>query len=69
MPESAIAFSVDGFEVNATFAERHNSETVNQIKQILISAFAANTLTTESRNILAIPTAQRYDTDGKHNEP
>ena len=69
MPESAIAFLVDGFEVSATFAERHKSATVDQINSILISSFAANTRTAESLDILAIPVTQRYDTDGKHDEP
>lgn len=41
----------------------------NHVKQILLSAFAANTPKLRSAGILAIPAMQRYDNGGKPNEP
>lgn len=68
MPKSATAFSVDGFEITATFAESHNAAAANHVKQILLSSFAANTPKLQSLGILAIPIARRYDNGGKPNE-
>ena len=60
MSKSATAFSVDGFEITATFADSHNTAAANHVKQILPSAFAANTLKLRTAGILAIPAMQRY---------
>ena len=69
MSKSATAFSVDGFEITATFADNHNTAAANHVKQILLSAFAANTPKLRTAGILAIPAMQRYDNGGKTNEP
>ena len=65
MPKSATVFSVDGFEVTATFAENHNAIAVHHVKQILISSFAGKTAKLQSRDILVIPDVQRYNDNGR----
>lgn len=41
--KSDATFCVDGHEVSVSFAENKNSTVINQIKQILLSSFLANT--------------------------
>ena len=65
MPKSATAFSLDGFEITATFAESHNTAAANHVKQILLSSFAANTTKLQSLGNLAVPIARRYDNGGE----
>ena len=65
MPKSATAFSLDGFEITAPFAESHNTAAANHVKQILLSSFAANTPKLQSLGNLAIPIARRYDNGGE----
>ena len=38
-------FVVDGYEVSATFASHHDPTVAQQVKQILLSSFAAQTAT------------------------
>lgn len=52
-------FAVDGYEVSATFAPHQNTAAIGQVKQILLSAFAANTHNPRPGGILAIPPEQR----------
>ena len=64
MSKPTTVFSVDGFEVTATFAENHNAIAVHHVKQILISSFAGKTTKLQSRDILAIPPEQRDNNSG-----
>lgn len=41
MADATAVFSIDGYEISATFAEAKNTEAIGQVKQILLSAFAA----------------------------
>lgn len=41
MPATTAVFSIDGYEISATFAEAQNTEAIGQVKQILLSSFAA----------------------------
>lgn len=65
MSKPTTVFSVDGFEVTATFAENHNAIAVHHVKEILISSFAGETAKLQSRDILVIPDVQRYNDNGR----
>ena len=65
MSKPTTVLSVNGFEVTATFAENHNAAAVHHVKQILISSFAGKTTKLQSRDILVIPDAQRYNDNGR----
>lgn len=41
MTDAIAVFSIDGYEISATFAEAKNTEAIGQVKQILLSSFAA----------------------------
>ena len=41
MTDATAVFSIDGYEISATFAEAKNTEAIGQVKQILLSSFAA----------------------------
>jgi hypothetical protein len=58
-----INFSVDGYEVSATFANSRNTAAIGQVKQILLSSFS-NTTKTRPRDILAIVPEQRDNSSG-----
>ena len=59
----STTFSIDGYEVSASFADSSNTEAIGQVKQILLSSFA-NTAKTQSGDILAILPEQR-DNNGR----
>ena len=46
--------SVDGHEVSISFADTPNTAVINQVKQILLASFIANTSKPQSSGILAI---------------
>ena len=45
---------VDGHEVSINFADNPNPAVINQVKQILLASFIANTSKPQSSGILAI---------------
>ena len=45
-------FSIDGYEVSATFAETENYTAIGRVKQILLSSFAASTPLSQPKGIL-----------------
>ena len=51
MSKPTTVFSVDGFEVSATFAENHNAIAVHHVKEILISSFAGETAKLQSLDV------------------
>lgn len=53
MPNATAVFSIDGYEISATFAEAKNEEAIGQVKQILLSSFAACVPSRRSGVILA----------------
>lgn len=57
-------FSIDDYEVIATFASDNNISVLGHVKQILISSFAGNPAPLSAGGILAIPYEQRYNKDG-----
>lgn len=52
-------FSIDGYEVSATFANVGDPAAITHVKQILLSAFVANTPGPRPKGILAISPGQR----------
>ena len=52
-------FSIDGYEVSATFTDSRNTEAIDQIKQILLSSFASSPAKHRLGDILAIGAGQR----------
>lgn len=64
MPKSNTVFAIDGFEVSATFSESQNTAAIGQVKQILLSSFAAQTSSAQPKAILAKPTKLRDNDDG-----
>lgn len=59
MPKATAVFAIDGFEVSATFAESQNTAAIGQVKQILLSSFAAQTSPQPSKAILVKSSKQR----------
>lgn len=57
-------FSVDGYEVSATFADSRNTAAIDQVKQILLSSFASSTPKPQPKGILAIVPEQRDNSNG-----
>lgn len=55
-------FSIDGYEVSATFADAGNRTAISHAKQILLSAFVAST--SGSKGILAMSPEQRDNNGG-----
>lgn len=55
----SASFSIDGYEVSATFADAGDPAAINHAKQILLSAFVASTSKPRSKGILAISPEQR----------
>lgn len=55
----SASFSIDGYEVSATFADAGDPATINHAKQILLSAFVTSTSKLGSKGILAISPEQR----------
>lgn len=55
----STSFSIDGYEVSATFAETGDPAAINHAKQILLSAFVASTSKPGPKGILAISPEQR----------
>lgn len=55
----SASFSIDGYEVSATFANAGDPAAINHAKQILLSAFVASTSKPRSKGILAISPEQR----------
>lgn len=52
-------FSIDGYEISATFAETGNPTVIGQVKQILLSAFVASAPVSRFKGILDDPSEQR----------
>ena len=65
MPKPTNVFSVDGFEVTATFAESHNAAAAHHVKQILISSFTEKATVLQVQDKLVLPDVQRYNDKGK----
>lgn len=59
--ENNMVFNIDGYEISATFAEAGNPSALGQVKQILLSSFAANAPKAASKGILDVPPGQRYN--------
>ncbi len=57
-------FSVDGYEVSATFAQAGDPAAITHVKQILLSAFVASTPKARPKGILAISPEQRDNNSG-----
>ena len=57
-------FSVDGYEVSATFAQAGDPAAITHVKQILLSAFVASTPKARPKGILAISPEQRDNISG-----
>lgn len=57
-------FSVDGYEVSATFAQAGNPAAITHVKQILLSAFVASTPKARPKGILAMSPEQRDNSSG-----
>lgn len=55
----SASFSIDGYEVSATFASAGDPAALNHAKQILLSAFVTSTSKPGSKGILAISPEQR----------
>lgn len=55
----SASFSIDGYEVSATFADAGDPAAISHAKQILLSAFVASTSKPGSKGILAISPEQR----------
>ena len=64
MSKANAGFAIDGFEVSATFAESQNAAAIGQVKQILLSSFAAQASPQASKGILAKPSKQRDNHSG-----
>ena len=64
MPDKrhSASFSIDGYEVSATFADAGNLTAISHAKQILLSAFIAST--SGFKGILAISPEQRDNNSG-----
>lgn len=58
MMQSEKMIFVDGREVSISFATDKNTAIINQIKQILLSSYIANTVKPQTGDILAICTKQ-----------
>ncbi len=58
----SASFSIDGYEVSATFADAGNLTAISHAKQILLSAFIAST--SDFKGILAISPEQRDNNSG-----
>ena len=52
--QSEKILQVDGHEVSIDFADNPNPAVINQVKQILLASFIANTSRSQSSGILAI---------------
>lgn len=52
-------FSIDGYEVSATFAHAGDPAAIQHAKQILLSAFVASSSKAQPKGILAISPEQR----------
>ena len=52
--QSEKMLQVDGYEVSISFAHNPNPAVINQVKQILLASFIANTSKPQSSGILAI---------------
>lgn len=52
--QSEKMLQVDGHEVSFSFADNPNPTVINQVKQILLASFIANTSKPQSGGILAI---------------
>lgn len=52
--QSERILQVDGHEVSINFADNPNPAVINQVKQILLASFIANTSKPQSSGILAI---------------
>lgn len=52
--QSEKILQVDGHEVSINFANNPNPAVINQVKQILLASFIANTSRPQSSGILAI---------------
>lgn len=64
-------FLVDGHEISATFAEHRSTETINHVKQILLSSFANSAPRRKcTSDILAVHPEQSYHNNGgRHHVP
>lgn len=51
---SHTTFSVDGYQISATFADSRNTTVLGHVKQILLSSFANNAAKHTPGDILAI---------------
>ena len=58
------AFAVNGYDINACFADSKHEAALHHVKQILLSSFANNTAKNSSGDILAIPPEQRDNNSG-----
>ena len=57
-------FTVDGYEISATFEDSENAAALGQVKQILLSSFASNAPKNRAGGILAIHPGQRDNISG-----
>lgn len=60
--------AVNGHQVSLSFAECENPAAIGQVKQILLSSYAAHTTEPKCRGILAISPRQR-DNEGRGKAP
>lgn len=68
--ERNACFSVDGYEVSATFAEAGNPTVIGRVQQILLSSFVASTPVFQLKGILDDSSKQREnDSEGSPHVP
>ncbi len=60
----SASFSIDGYEVSATFLSAGDPAAISHAKQILLSAFVASTSMPRPKGILAISPEQRDNISG-----
>ena len=64
MTDATAVFSIDGYEISATFAEAKNTEAIGQVKHILLSSFVTQTSSPRPGVILVKPSEQRDNNGG-----
>ena len=67
MTKHCMTFTVDGYEVRATFAESRNAAVTGHLKQILLASFVRNAPAGDS--ILAAAPGGWYPKDGRCRAP
>lgn len=64
MSGKSLSLRVDGYEIQATFAETPNTTIPYHLKQILMASFVNNASRPVSGDILAAASKRRYTQDG-----